>query len=82
MGINHNLTSHGATLGEEDEEVPAMHHNRGVPSSSLHLVHLFNDISDGSKIGAHPIRCPIGDVELGHLLYMGVLYINIEQSVM
>ena len=36
--------------------VPAVYHDGLVPSPSLHLVHLFNDISDGSKVGTHPIR--------------------------
>ena len=59
-------------LGEE-VEAPAMNYNGVVPSPSLHLVHLFNDISDGSKVGTHPIRCPVGDVKLGHLLHFSCL---------
>ena len=31
-----------------------MYHDGLVPSPSLHLVHLFNDISDGSKVGLGP----------------------------
>ena len=50
-----------------------MYHNGVVPSPSLHLVHLFNDISDGGKVSTHPIRCPVGDVELGHLMYLCTL---------
>ena len=40
----------------QGKEVPAVYHDGLVPSPSLHLVHLFNDISDGSKVGTHPIR--------------------------
>ena len=50
-----------------------MHHHGVVPSPSLHLVHLFNDISDGGKVSTHPIRCPVGDFELGHLMYLCTL---------
>ena len=50
-----------------------MHYNGVVPCPSLHLVHLFNGISDGGKVSTHPIRCPVGDVELGHLMYLCTL---------
>ena len=50
-----------------------MYHNGVVPGPSLHFVHLFNDISDGGKVSTHPIRCPVGDVELGHLLDLRAL---------
>ena len=59
--------------GWDGEEVPAVYHNGVVPSPSLHLVHLFNDISDGGKVSTHPIRCPVGDVELGHLIHLCTL---------
>ena len=55
------------------EEVPAVHHNGVVSCPSLHLVHLFDNISDGGEVITHPIRCPVGDVELGHLMYLCTL---------
>lgn len=49
-----------------------MNHNEiMVPCPSLHLVQLFNDFSDGGKVCIHPIRCPVGDGELGHFLDLG-----------
>ena len=38
------------------EEAPAVYHNGVVPSPSLHLVQLFDDLSDGGKVSTHPIR--------------------------
>ena len=37
-----------------------------VAGPHLDLDHLFNDVSDGPQVRAHPIGSPVHDVELAH----------------
>ena len=46
----------------------AVDDNGVVSSPPLYFGHFLNHISDGLKIGAPSIRCPVGDMELSHLV--------------
>jgi len=47
---------------------PAVDHNGVIASPPLHLGHLLNDVSDSLQVWAPPIRAPVDDVELHHLV--------------
>lgn len=48
--------------------LPAVDQNRMVPSPPLYFYYLPNDIVDSPQVIALPIRIPVHDVELGHLV--------------
>ena len=46
----------------------AVDDNGVVPSPPLYFGHFLNHISDGLEVGAPSIGCPVGDMELSHLV--------------
>ena len=46
----------------------AVDDNGVVPSPPLYFGHFLDHISDGLEVGAPSIRCPVGDMELSHLV--------------
>ena len=54
--------------------VPAVDHDGVIAGPPLHLTDLLNHVSDGLDVGAVPIGCPVGDVELGHLVGLVALW--------
>ena len=63
-----------AWLEAERASVPAVDHDGVIPGPPLHLTDLLNHVSDGLDVGAVPIWCPVGDVELGHLVGLVALW--------
>ena len=47
---------------------PAVDYNRVSAGPPLYLGHLLNDTSDGLQVRAPPIRVPVHNVELCHLV--------------
>ena len=46
----------------------AVDDNGVVSSPPLYFGHFLNHISDGLEVGAPSIGCPVGDMELSHLV--------------
>ena len=51
-----------------NDTLPAVDQNRMVSSPPLHFYYLPNDIVDSPQVIALPIRIPVHDVELSHLV--------------
>ena len=58
----------GVDVQEFDATSPAMDHNGVIASSHLYHDDLLNDISDCFGVRAPPIRVPVHNVELCHLV--------------
>ena len=54
----------------------AVDDNGVVPSPPLYFGHLLDHISNGLEVGAPSIRCPVGDMELSHL----VSFLRLQKS--
>ncbi len=53
--------------------LPAVDHNGVVPCPDLNFSDLLNDIGERLQIATLPVRGPVGDVELAHLVGFATL---------